>query len=97
MPPNDSDGNEVLTTNSDDSEEGKGSKKKLRDRVRMTPLRINVLLLIGAGYLSILIIFWKMAVYGGMDVEEAYEVVKGPLMALIGGSLAISKDLIPLD
>ena len=31
-----------------------------------------------------------------MKIEEAYEVVKGPLMALIGGSLAISKDLIPL-
>ena len=33
---------------------------------------------------------------GGMTAEAAYEVVKGPLMALIGGSLAISKDLIPL-
>ena len=32
----------------------------------------------------------------GMTAAAAYEVVKGPLMALIGGSLAISKDLIPL-
>lgn len=32
-----------------------------------------------------------------MVAEEAYEIVKSPLMALIGGSLAISKDLIPLD
>ncbi len=31
-----------------------------------------------------------------MTAESAYEVVKSPLMALIGGSLAISKDLIPL-
>lgn len=99
MPSSVSGDNQEPTPKPDDSEEDREPKRKPRSRLvgRMTPLRINVLLLIGAGYLSILIIFWKTAVYGGMDVEEAYEVVKGPLMALIGGSLAISKDLIPLD
>lgn len=63
----------------------------------MTPLRINVLILVGAGYAALLIIFIAMVWPGGMTANDAYEVVKGPLMALIGGSLAISKDLIPLD
>ena len=34
--------------------------------------------------------------WDGLTAEDAYEVVKSPFMALIGGSLAISKDLIPL-
>ena len=63
--------------------------------VSRTPLRANVLILVGAGYATLLIMFCVMA-YGEMTAESAYEVVKGPLMALIGGSLAISKDLIPL-
>lgn len=63
--------------------------------VSRTPLRANVQILVGAGYATLLIIFCVMA-YGEMTAESAYEVVKGPLMALIGGSLAISKDLIPL-
>lgn len=59
------------------------------------PLRKNVLILVMSGYVSLLIIFGAMCV-GGLTAEDAYEVVKSPLMALIGGSLAISKDLIPL-
>ena len=34
---------------------------------------------------------------GEMKADDAYEVVKGPIMALIGGSLAIAKDLINVD
>ena len=57
-------------------------------------LRWNVLILVGAGYITLLIMFTVMAWMGGMDADEAYDIVKGPLMALIGGSLAISKDLL---
>ncbi len=60
------------------------------------PWRKNVLVLVGLGYSSLIIIFVAMCWSGGMTAEDAYEVVKSPLMALIGGSLAISKDLIPL-
>ena len=60
------------------------------------PWRKNVLVLVIAGYGTLLIIFVAMMWPGGADANVAYEVVKGPLMALIGGSLAISKDLIPL-
>ena len=60
------------------------------------PWRKNVLCLVIAGYITLLLIFLAMVWKGGMTAEKAYEVVKGPLMALIGGSLAISKDLIPL-
>ena len=32
-----------------------------------------------------------------MDLKEAANMVQGPLMTLIGGSLAIAKDLIQVD
>ena len=60
------------------------------------PWRKNVLSLVIAGYLTLLLMFGAMVWKGKMTAEDAYEVVKGPLMALIGGTLAISKDLIPL-
>ena len=66
------------------------SKKTMK-----TPIRTNVLILIIASYVAVLAIFISMAA-GQMTATEAYEVVKGPLMALIGGSLAIAKDLIPI-
>ena len=43
------------------------------------------------------LIFVAMMWPGEMKPNVAYEVVKGPLMALIGGSLAIAKDLINVD
>ena len=58
---------------------------------------MNVLLLVGSGYVTMVIMFIAMTWKGGMTAEDAYEVVKGPLMALIGGSLAIAKDLLSLD
>ncbi len=57
------------------------------------PIRINVVILMGLGYFTLLVMFGAMA-WGGITADEAYEVIKGPLMALIGGSLAISKDLL---
>ena len=57
------------------------------------PIRINVVILVGFGYGTLLLMFGAMA-WGGITPEESYEVIKGPLMALIGGSLAISKDLL---
>ena len=61
------------------------------------PWRKNVLALVGAGYFTLLSMFFLMVCPGDMTPEGAYEVIKGPLMALIGGSLAISKDLIPFS
>lgn len=66
-------------------------------------IRPNVLILVGLGYIAVLIIFvamvWKISHTSDAEtlknvIATAYDVVKGPLMALIGGSLAISKDLI---
>lgn len=71
---------------------GRTQKPKKRKR-RGIPFRKNVLILVGIGYFAVLIIFCSMA-FGEMTAETAYEVVKGPLMALIGGSLALSKDLV---
>ena len=63
---------------------------------RFTPIRINVIVLMTLGYGIIALIFLSLAL-GDNDLSfsDAYNVVEGPLMALIGGSLAISKDLIP--
>ena len=61
-------------------------------------IRPNVLILVGLGYLTVFAIFVIMVLNGEKDVKiaisTAYDIVKGPLMALIGGSLAISKDLL---
>ena len=56
------------------------------------PLRWNVLLLYMVAYASLLAIFGVLALMSG--VPDAWDVIKEPLMALIGGTLAISKDLI---
>ena len=56
-------------------------------------IRPNVLALIGFGYGTILLIFLVL-VKGDLTATVAYDVVKGPLMALIGGSLAVAKDLV---
>lgn len=63
---------------------------------RMTPLRVNVLILMMAGFATVWIVFFTL-VWGAdkIDAAEAYNIIEGPLMALIGGALAISKDLIP--
>ena len=60
------------------------------------PWRKNVLTLVGAGYGTILIVFGVLAA-GELKAPEAYDAVQGPLMALVGGSLAIAKDLLQLD
>lgn len=70
-------------------------KKTLKERIFGTiPWRRNVLALVAMGYVAILIVFLTLAFFGCMAAETAYDVVKGPLMALIGGSLALSKDLV---
>ena len=63
------------------------------------PWRKNVLLLVGFAYLAILAVFGGIMLAGSpctiKDAADAYDTIKEPLMAVIGGSLAISKDLIP--
>ena len=59
--------------------------------------RRNVLALVGMGYALTLVIFVMLVLEGNMEVAGAFEVVTGPLMALVGGSLAIAKDLIGAD
>ena len=62
--------------------------------MKRQPLRINVLLLILMGYTAILTTFVVLAC-GTLTASQAYETVQAPLMALIGGTLAIAKDLVP--
>ena len=58
--------------------------------------RKNVLMLVGFGYATVVIIFIGVAC-STATVAQAADIVQGPLLALIGGSLAISKDLVQLD
>ena len=60
------------------------------------PWRKNVLTLVISGYIVVLVMFLLMVLKGNMNPTDAYDLIQGALMALIGGSLAISKDLIPL-
>ena len=57
------------------------------------PWRKNVLVLVGAGYVTVLLVFGFL-VWGGKTTPEAYKFIEPALMALIGGSLALSKDLV---
>ena len=52
--------------------------------------RFNVLVLVGIGYVTLIFVFGVLAADAGITAKEAYDVVNGPLMALIGGSLAIA-------
>lgn len=59
--------------------------------------RINVLVLIGSGFFTIMVIFSLMVWKGSCTPSSAYEVIESPLMALIGGSVAVAKDVLNLD
>lgn len=63
---------------------------------RKVLLRKNVLSLVGFGYATVTLFFIFMCWKGNLDPTQAYDVIQSALMALIGGSLAIAKDLIPL-
>ena len=61
-------------------------------------IRTNVLTLMGAAYTVLLIMFFVLIFCTkSISAKEAWEIMQAPLMALIGGTLAISKDLIQDD
>ena len=63
----------------------------------MKRLRWNVLVLVLTGYLVISGMFLVMTLAEGKAPQDAYEIIEAPLMALVGGSLAIAKDLLRAD
>ena len=74
---------------------------------KIQKIRTNVLLLMGMGYGVVFISFLVLAIHAsynlkpedgiGTALAAAYEVIESPLMVLIGGSIAISKDIIKDD
>lgn len=63
---------------------------------KVLPLRINVIILVLSGYAVVFLTFVAMMLTG-KDLVKSYSAIEAPLMALIGGSLTISKDLINGD
>ena len=55
--------------------------------------RKNVLMLFGVAYASMFGLFLGMAFFG-VSADKAYELVSVPFVALVGGTLAIVKDLL---
>ena len=60
-------------------------------------MRWNVLYLMSLGYGILAIMFGIIAATKDMTAVDAWNMLEAPLMALIGGTLAISKDLITGD
>ncbi len=60
-------------------------------------MRWNVLYLMSAAYVVLLVMFAAMAFTKDLTAVDAWNMLEAPLMALIGGTLAISKDLIAGD
>ena len=58
-------------------------------------IKEKCIILSGYGYFSILFVFITLAF--SKTTQEAYDLVENPLMAMIGGTLAIAKDLINVD
>ena len=57
------------------------------------PVRKNVLILMFVAYGALLGVFGIMVAVG-VDAEDAYDLIGVPFVALIGGTLAVAKDLI---
>ena len=57
------------------------------------PWRKNVLTLLLIAYSSIILIFIVL-VFSGMEPPDAYDKINVPFMALVGGTLTITKDLL---
>jgi len=65
--------------------------------MKKPPWRKNVLTLVGMGYGAVLVIFIALVFAVGKDTMSAFDIIAPPLMALVGGSIAISKDVVNLD
>ena len=65
------------------------------DGWRYSPLDQIERVLVSMGYAAILIAFWALAFTEALDADDAYQIVEAPLIALLGGTLAVAKDLVP--
>jgi len=59
--------------------------------------RQNVLALFGMGYMLVAIIFLSLVFGAKIEIDKAYQMVDGAVMALIGGSIAVAHLLIDGD
>ena len=79
----------------EDARERKPSQQANHQKRRMR-IRWNVIYLISLGYGAVGVVF-AVLMARDMPPADAYDIVQGPLMALIGGTVALAKDLAQLD
>ena len=79
------------------SRRGGHVRKNNKRPIRRRPWRKNVLWLFAFGYAAVLVVFCALAASSSLKADDAARLVQGPLMALVGGSIAIAKDLIQID
>lgn len=76
----------------------KTTEKPDNDSGRTFVFRWNVLALVAMGYLAVGVVAVSIVISAGEFTSDtimtAFDVINAPLMALVGGSLAIAKDLI---
>ena len=61
---------------------------------KVRKLRPNILILFCAAYGTVLAVYAGLVFFGNKDSDAAFRLVNGPLMTLIGGTLAVAKDLL---
>ena len=57
------------------------------------PWRKNVLAVLLLAYTAIMVLFFGM-ILGGVDAKMSFDLISVPFVALIGGTLAVAKDLL---
>ena len=72
--------------------------QKLKMKIHLKrPIRWNVIVLIAFGYATVLTMFVIVAIAEGAPSAIGVDLIQASLMALIGGTLAIAKDLVGID
>lgn len=72
---------------------GGASAPEGREGGESLPWRKNVLAALAMAYASLLVVFGLMLL-NGVDAKDAFNAVNVPFVALVGGTLAIVKDLV---
>ena len=80
----------LMATEPENNQQEDNQKKEKKP---LLPWRKNVLLLMCIAYLALILIFVAMLV-AGAEPASAYDKIGTPFVALVGGTIAVTKDLL---